>query len=255
MPDVWNPNQYDRFKKERSQPFFDLMNLVQPARDARVVDLGCGTGELTAALHERIGAKETLGIDSSESMLKKAPAGVAGLRFERADISDFSIGGWDVLFSNAALHWLPDHLKLFERLAGLVASGGQLAVQMPANADHPTHPMAAAVAGEEPFRTALGGYVREWPLLKPEEYAALLFRLGFVEQHVELRVYAHVLDSRDGVVEWVKGTLLTDYEKRMPADLFPRFLTRYRERLAEVLPDTKPFFYPFKRVLLWARKT
>jgi len=255
MPDAWNPQQYDRFKKERGQPFLDLLDLIRPVAGGRVVDLGCGTGELTAALHARLAARETLGVDSSEAMLARQPVGIAGLRFERMDIAEFSIGGWDVVCSNAALHWLPDHPRLFCHLADLLAPGGQLAVEVPANADHPTHPLAQAVAQEEPFRTALGGYVRGWSVLKPEEYAALLFRLGFPEQKVRLQVYPHVLGSRDEVLEWVKGTLLTDYEKRMPPDLYSRFLARYRERLLAALPDERPFFYPFKRILLWARRS
>jgi trans-aconitate 2-methyltransferase len=253
VADPWNPAQYDRFKRERSQPFFDLLDLVQPVVDARVVDLGCGTGELTAVLHERLAARETLGIDSSESMLAKQPPPQPGLRFERLDISDLASAGWDVLFSNAALHWLPDHPGLFARLTALVRPGAQLAVQMPANNDHPTHVVAHALANEEPFLTALQGYRREWSVLRPEDYAALLYRLGFAEQHVRLQVYPHVLGSREDAVEWVKGTLLTDYEKRLSPETFQNFLAAYRARIRTVLPDRKPFFFPFKRVLLWAR--
>ena len=88
-------------------------------------------------------------------------------------------------------------------------------------------------------------------MLAPEVYATLLHRLGFREQHVRLQVYAHELESREAVVEWVRGSLLTDYERRLPAELWPRFLERYRERLLPQLDDTRPFFYPFKRVLMW----
>ena len=73
-------------------------------------------------------------------------------------------------------------------------------------------------------------------------------------QHVRLQVYAHELESREAVVEWVRGSLLTDYERRLPAELWPRFLERYRERLLPQLEDTRPFFYPFKRVLLWGAR-
>jgi len=253
MTDAWNPDQYGRFRAERSQPFYDLLDLVSATPDARVVDLGCGSGELTSVLHDRLGAKETLGLDSSASMLARAPASRIGPRFEQGDIADFDRPGWDVIFSNAALHWLPDHARLFERLRRLLRPGGQLAVQMPANNDHPSHVIAAALAAEEPFRGALAGYHREWPVLTPEAYSALLFRLGFTFQHVRLQVYAHVLESRGEVVEWVKGTLLTDYERRLPTELFAQFLARYRERLMDTLPDDRPFLYPFKRILLRGR--
>lgn len=252
----WNPGQYEKFADERSQPFFDLLALVEPCPGGRAVDLGCGTGELTRALHVHTGAAETLGIDSSETMLAKSTtSGAPGLHFEQQNIRKFmSKNPFDVVFSNAALQWLDGHDALFEHVSGLVLAGGQLAVQMPANNDHPSHVIAHAVAREEPFASAMHGYIREWPVQPPEWYAAKLDSLGYRGLNVRLQVYVHHLESRDGVVEWVKGSLLTDYEKRMPPELFQRFLARYRERLLGELPATRPFFYPFKRILLWGRK-
>jgi trans-aconitate 2-methyltransferase len=253
---TWNPDQYARFREERAQPFYDLLALVQPRPGMRVVDLGCGPGELTRVLHQRLAARETLGLDSSPEMLAKAAAiAGGGLRFELGDIDAFDAdGAWDLVFSNAALHWLPRHPALFAGLTRALAPDGQLAVQMPANFDHPSHTIAAEVAREEPFRAALRGYRRDFPLLPVEDYASLLHRLGFHRQQVRLQVYLHVLTSRDEVVEWVKGTLLTDYQARLSPEAFASFLDRYRERLAESLPDERPFLYPFKRILLWAHR-
>jgi trans-aconitate 2-methyltransferase len=252
--DTWDPGQYRRFSAERAAPFFDLLALVRPVPGGRVVDLGCGPGELTAELHRRLEASETVGLDSSPAMLERAAAVAGdGLRFELGDIAEFAEDGWDVVFSNAALHWLPDHEPLFRRLVTALRPGGQLAVQMPANHDHPSHVVAAELAGEEPFRSALGGYRRTSPVQPPEWYADLLDRLGLADQHVRLQVYLHHLAARDEVVEWVKGTLLTDYEARMPAALFERFMVAYRERLLPRLDDGRPYRYPFKRLLLWGR--
>jgi trans-aconitate 2-methyltransferase len=219
-----------------------------------VVDLGCGGGELTAQLHRHLEAAETLGLDSSPAMLERA-AGLAGdgLRFEEGDIADFTDSGWDVVFSNAALHWLPDQEGLLGRLVATLNPGGQLAVQMPANHDHPSHVVAAEVAGAEPFRTALAGYHRESPVRDPEWYA-LLLEPRPARQHVRLQVYLHHLTARGDVVEWVRGTLLTDYQARMPEALFSEFLATYRERLLPRLEDTRPYPYPFKRILFWGRQ-
>jgi trans-aconitate 2-methyltransferase len=252
--DTWDPGQYRRFAAERAAPFYDLLSLVRPVPGGRVVDLGCGPGELTVELHRRLAAAETLGLDSSPAMLERTAAVAGdGLRFELGDIGRFAEGGWDVVFSNAALHWLPDHEPLFGRLVTALRPGGQLAVQMPANHDHPSHVVAAEVAGTEPFRSALGSYRRTSPVQAPEWYADLLDRLGLADQHVRLQVYLHHLAARDEVVEWVKGTLLTDYEARMPAALFERFMAAYRERLLPHLDDSRPYRYPFKRLLLWGR--
>jgi trans-aconitate 2-methyltransferase len=258
-PSHWDPAQYERFKAERSRPFFDLLALVRARPGMRVVDLGCGTGELTAELHARLGARETVGIDSSETMLAKAApllrAGETALRFERGRIEDWlPASPVDLVFSNAALHWVDGHHALFARFRDALAPGGQLAVQVPANDDQPSHAVAAEVAREAPFREALGGFVRQSSNLALEEYAALLDRLGFAEMDVRLQVYAHRLPSREDVVEWVKGTTLTDYAKRMSAETYEAFLVRYREVLFSRLEDARPFFYPFKRMLIWGLK-
>jgi trans-aconitate 2-methyltransferase len=253
--DVWNPGQYAKFRDERRQPFLDLLALVEPSAAPRLVDLGCGTGELTRLAHERLGARETVGVDSSAAMLAKAAAQAGGgLTFRQGDLATFAEGGFDVVLSNAALHWVPDHEALLPRLAALVAPGGQLAIQAPANDHHPSHAVARDVAREPELAAALGGFVRESPVLPPEAYARALFRLGVAAQRVRFEVYAHPLASRDDVVEWVRGTTLTDYEKRLDPPTWERFLARYRERLAAALPDERPFLYTYRRLFLWARR-
>ena len=253
--DAWDPAQYERFERERAAPFFDLLALVEPCPGGHGVDLGCGTGELTRTLHERTRAGSTLGIDSSRAMLERSArhAG-AGLTFELGDIAEWAPPApVDLVFSNAALQWIGNHDELFGRLTTALSPGGQLAVQMPANHDHPSHLVAERVAAEEPFRAALGGYVRRSPVLDPERYARMLHRLGYASQHVRLQVYLHLLPQADAVVDWVQGTLLTDYRRRLPEDLYARFLERYRELLAVELTGEQPFPFTFKRLLLWGR--
>lgn len=252
--DTWNPEQYDKFKAERSQPFYDLMNMLEFTSGQRIVDLGCGTGELTAELHQSMRARQTTGFDSSEQMLLKAKAFESkDLTFLKGDIESWRhAGSFDVIFSNAAIQWCRDHEQIFKNLRDSLSENGQLAVQMPMNHDYPTHETAFAMAKEPRWKAKLGE-VDESNLLKAEEYASLLFKLGFKEQKVLVRVYSHQLDSREGVIEWVKGTLLTKYKSRLSDEDYKAFVTEFKTRLFKVLPDEKPFFYPFKRILIWGK--
>jgi trans-aconitate 2-methyltransferase len=177
-------------------------------------------------------------------MLGKAtPSGA--LRFELGDIAAFAPDRpFDLIFSNAALHWVADHEHLFARLVALLAPHGQLVVQMPANHDHPSHRIAAELAPSYGVSSTLN-------VLPPERYAALLHRLGFVRQHVRLQVYGHVLPSTADVVEWTKGTTLTPYREALSPERYDEFLAEYTTRVVEALGDERPFFYTFKRVLIW----
>ena len=205
--DTWDPKQYERFRAQRRAPFVDLLAMVERTAGMNVLDLGCGTGELTAELHDKLGARSTHGIDRSPAMLEKSGDRTAkGLSFDRGDIANLSsLSARDLVFSNAALHWVPDHPTLLEKLTDLVRPGGQLAIQIPANHDQPSHTTAAALARDEPFTGALRGFVAPIHVLPPESYAQILHQLGYAEQRVELRVYGHTLERPSQVVEWVKG--------------------------------------------------
>lgn len=256
LKDTWNPAQYERFKKERELPFRELLALIRPQEKMKVIDLGCGTGELTRALHLALKAEQTLGVDRSAAMLERSLAFTQeGLRFEQGEIEQLSGAlAYDLVFSHAALQWVPDHPTLLRVLHRSLGPRGQLAVQMPANQDFPSHTVAEEIAAEAPFAQALLGPAPQLGMLTPEGYAVALHQAGFEAQHVRLQVFAHLLDSREEVVEWVKGTLLTDYQRRLPAGLFDAFVERYRERLLPRLDAASPYLYPFKRILLWAQK-
>jgi trans-aconitate 2-methyltransferase len=248
----WNPDQYHKFQSERSAPFFDLLKLVNVRQQLKVIDLGCGTGELTRQLADALPNGQVTGLDSSAEMLAKAGqhAG-SNLTFMQGHQEDLT-GNWDLIFSNAALQWSENHEALIPNLFAKLNSGGQLAVQVPSNHNHISHQLIRETASEEPFRTALNEYNRQSPVLSIEKYADLLFQCGAEEINVFEKVYAHVLENSDAIVEWIKGTALVPYLERLGGEK-DSFLQTVRGKLGRALPQS-PVFYPFKRTFISARK-
>lgn len=258
----WDPDQYGRFARERAQPFHDLCDLIEagePGTIRSAVDLGCGSGELSVQAAERFAIASLTGIDSSSEMLDAARAlDQHRVRFELGDIGTWtSRADHDLVLANASLQWVPDHRAVLRRWAAALRPGGRLAVQVPANADHPSHLAAADVAEREPFRSAMAGDPPADPVaanvLAPEVYAELLHDLGFEHQHVRLQVYGHVLASSADVVEWTRGTSLTRFFDRLPAEMHEPFVDAYRTELLGRIGRRSPYFYPFKRILMYAR--
>ncbi|MCL6650408.1 MAG: methyltransferase domain-containing protein, partial [Chloroflexi bacterium] len=220
-------------------------------------DLGCGTGELTAMLAARLPDAHVEGLDSSTAMLERtAQYASARVSFRLQDIGaieDYS--SYDLVFSNAALQWVPDNEGVMARMLAQLRPGAQVAVQVPKNEAHPSHAVSLDLAREEPFRTLLGGFERWSHTLSLERYAELLYQHGFREQVCFEKIYGHELPSTADVVEWVKGTSLNSYLSRLEGEGKERFLAEYRRRLFASIGERAPYFYPFRRLLFWGQKS
>lgn len=258
----WNPAQYERFAEERRRPARDLYALLEPIPGGRAVDLGCGTGPLTVELADATGAADVVGIDASAAMLDAAaPHARPGVRFEEGDLASWGdpADPVDLVAASASLHWVPDHAAVIARWTSALRPGGQLAIQVPSNADHASHVLTTEVASEQQFAEAFAAH--DGPpadpvatnVLRPEAYAELLFDLGFARQSVRLQVYGPVLDRSADVVEWMKGTSLTRFERLLDAETYDALVDRYRQRFVETVGDRSPYYFAFKRILLWAR--
>jgi len=249
----WNPDCYHQFQKERFAPFEDLLRLVTIRPHLHAIDLGCGTGELTKRLSDALPESNLLGIDNSQEMLRKAEL-VAGanLHFELREIEEVS-DQWDLIWSHAALQWVDDHASLIPRLFALLKSGGQIVVQMPSNHNHVSHATLREIATEPKFRNSFQGWKRESPVLEIDQYAELLYKSGGTDITVFEKAYAHVLESSEAVLNWLRGTALLPYLERLPESLRPDFLTECSRRFKLIWPES-PVFYPFRRILFSARK-
>ena len=245
----WNPQQYDKFRAAREAPFDDVVALIRPDSRMRVVDLGCGPGSLTRKLGDRFTDAEIVGIDSSAAMLQKAnEVATSGLRFVQASIEELAGGGaldgaFDLIFSNAALHWVPDHPTLVGKLVARLSARGQLAVQLPADDYNSTRKIFADVAG----------WRHEMATLDIAEYAQLLYAAGLADPTVFEKIYPHVLPDADAVLEWAKGTALLPYMERLPPAQHPPYLEEVRRRLHARYPE-RPVFFPFRRIIFYGRR-
>ena len=250
----WNPDQYHKFQSERSAPFYDLLALVNVRPNLKVVDLGCGTGELTRQLADALPGSHVTGLDSSSEMLDAARAASfqrPGLVFEQGDQSELK-GEWDLIFSNAALQWSKNHAELIPYLYGKLVPGGQIAVQVPSNHNHISHQIYRETADEEVFKSILNGFQRCLPVLSIDDYARILFHCGAENITAFEKIYAHVLEDSDAVVEWISGTALVPYFERLGRHK-DAFVQSIREKMRAAMLD-RPVFYPFRRTFFSARK-
>ena len=231
----WDPEQYARFFEHRARPFFDLTRRIGAVAPASVLDLGCGSGELTATLQARWPEATVRGVDASPEMISGAAAN-SGVSFSVGTAQGLDATGIDVLVSNAALQWVPDHERLLKLWAGQLNPDGWLAFQVPANFDAPSHRLMRELADSPPWRERLGGVLRGADsVADPAVYLALLAGEGLRVDAWQTE-YLHVLQGEDPVLEWVRGTGLRPVLAALPDDEAAVFSREYASLLREAYP-------------------
>ncbi|MCC3772467.1 trans-aconitate 2-methyltransferase [Streptomyces sp. UNOC14_S4] len=257
---TWDPEQYLRHAEHRTRPVQDLLARVpelpgDPGRPLRIVDLGCGAGNLTPLLTARWPEARITGLDSSAEMLAKAAA-YAGDRvsFARADLADWAPAGpYDLIFSSATLQWIPGHAELFPAWLAALAPGGVLAFTIPGNFDAPSHALLRDLCESPRWRPRLGP-VRHGHALEPGEYLERLSGLG-LEVDAWETTYVQLLHGPDPVLSWTKGTALRPVLSALPSTEADVFLTEYGALLREAYPEgPHGTVFPFRRIFVVARK-
>ncbi|MFJ9340104.1 trans-aconitate 2-methyltransferase [Streptomyces sp. NPDC101733] len=264
---TWDPQQYLRHAGHRTRPFLDLLNRISelPTRPARIADLGCGPGNVTALLADRWPDARITGYDLSPEMLHRAAEEYAGptsgggsLDFAHGDLASWlPEETYDLIVSNAALQWVPSHPGSFAPWINGLRPGGTFAFQIPGNFTAPSHRLLAELCDTPTWRHRLAGHgARYIHILESAEYFTRLTELGCAVDVWETTYY-QLLEGPDPVLDWVKGTALRPVLTALGDDreAVERFLAEYREALrAAYPPGPHGTVFPFRRIFAIARK-
>ena len=253
--DDWDARAYRRFEAERSRPAADLLARVPTGARRRIVDLGCGPGNSTQLLAERYPEAEVVGLDASPDMLASARGRLPRLTFVQGDVADWRGGPADLIFANAVLHWVPDHISVMARLTRQLAPLGCLAVQMPDNEGEPTHVLMREIAAEPRFRDKLAGSARARETIGSfADYDAALSPCCD-DIDIWRTVYVHRLDGPEAIVAWVESAGLRPFLAPLTAEERAAFLSRYRGAIAAAYPPrARGVLLPFPRLFIVASR-
>jgi len=250
MP-TWSADQYLKFEGERTRPCRDLLAAIDLPSVHQIVDLGCGPGNSTSVLAGRWPDAQITGLDNARSMIEVAQSARPQDRWMVRDITEWAANErdqFDLVFSNAALQWVPDHASLYARLFERVRPGGVLAIQIPANFDALPHRLMRELAPRD-IR------VKEWHAHDAAFYYDVLAPHAACVD-IWYTEYQHVMMNAEAIVEWYKGTGLRPFMEALAANEREKFLSDYTDRIREAYrprPDGKVLF-PFLRLFVIAYK-
>lgn len=255
MTSEWNPSLYLKFANERTQPSLDLISRIGLDQPARIIDLGCGTGNSTDALRRRWPGADVTGLDNSPKMLEAAARDYPAGKWVQADINAWTADApYDLVFSNATLQWVKGHAALIPRLYGQVAAGGALAVQMPHSGKMAVRRLILATAEDAAWRDRMGAPRVATAIESSETYYDLLAPLS---RRLDLweTEYMHVMADPDAILEWIRATSLRPFLDALAgADERAAFEAQLRGRIDAAFPvraDGKRLF-PFMRLFFVA---
>ncbi|MBQ9514773.1 MAG: methyltransferase domain-containing protein [Ruminococcus sp.] len=255
MPE-WNPIQYEKFLKDRTQPAIDLANRIEEFAPNSILDLGCGPGNSTKVLMDIFPTAKIIGADNSDEMLEKARGLYPDIEFINLDVNSdlHEINEkFDIVFSNACIQWLSNHHELLPKLTTLLKPNGILAIQIPMQREHPVHMIISELTSTAKWSDKLTP--RQYNNLTTEEYSDVLSDISS-DYEIWKTTYCHRMPSYESIIEWYKGTGLRPYLEQLTEpdaedfvnDVFIKLKQRYKmQKNGEIL-------FRFPRLFFIARK-
>ena len=250
----WDAATYLKFANERTQPSIDLIQRVNLVNPRRIIDLGCGPGNSTQALRGRWPEAVIVGLDNSQQMIDAAREAFPDGSWVLGDAGSWHANEpFDLVFSNAMLHWLPDHATVCRHLLRQVAPGGALAVQLPAHYDSPLHREIFEVskdpAWDHRMQKARTAVTCEHPSFYYDTLQPLASHLDLWET-----IYYHTVAGPEAIIEWFRGTGLRPFLEALSHDERPRFERILLDRYHKTYPRRAggKVLFPFRRLFFVA---
>lgn len=252
----WNPIQYEKFIKDRTQPAVDLANRLEGLNPVSILDLGCGPGNSTKVLKDKFPKVKVIGADNSDEMLVKAKELYSDIEFITLDANgDFHelSEKFDVVFSNACIQWLPNHRKLLPKLMILLKPNGILAIQIPIQCEHPVHNIINELVNTTKWNNKITP--RQYNNLTTEEYFDVLSDISN-DFEIWETTYCHRMPSYESIIEWYKGTGLRPYLEQLSKDDADEFVNDVYNKLKQRYKIQKngEILFCFPRLFFIARK-
>lgn len=254
----WNPNLYLTFEKERTQPSIDLVSRIDKETPERIIDIGCGPGNSTRVLKRRWPNAQIVGLDHSQAMLEQAKKTDENIHWICKNASEnlAELGKFDVVFSNAAIQWIPNQVLLLQNLFGLLCDNGTLAVQVPCTKNMPIHTELQKLIHTEKWESAFQSVSSNYSIHTADFYYDILSGISNSIDLWETNYY-HIMNDHAEIVRWYSGSGLRPY-----LDCFAeeseknQFLAEYESLLKHAYPlqkDNKVLF-PFHRIFFTVNK-
>lgn len=250
---MWNPEQYHKFLDARMRPALDLIAQIPDGPYQSIIDLGCGSSEITHMLQQKYQPETIVGLDSSESMIQDAKKHYPTMHWQIGSIEN-TTGEFDLVFSNAALQWVKNHHDLFRKIASQAKKA--VAIQVPNNFDMPSHVILREIIRENPvFYKKLASTLRDKPVLTPDVYFDIL-KERMAHINVWETTYVQPLTGDAPILEWVKGTALVPVKAGLSPHEYEELLAIYQAELAKAYPKRADgiTLFPFSRLFMVANK-
>lgn len=238
MTPDWSADRYLRFEEQRTRPVRDLLAAIPAEACTSAIDLGCGPGNSTELLAARFRQARVTGLDSSPDMIRAAQARLPAVDFVLDGIAEWEgQERYDVILSNAALQWVPDHTRLLPRLAARRTDGGVLAIQIPDNLGEPAQTLMQDVAAAGTWSGKLAGASASRTRPDPPDWYYALLRPHCRYIDIWRTTYIHVLPGGpDAIVAWFSSTGLRPFLAPLDEAEQAAFIERYREAVAGAYP-------------------